>query len=51
MSRGYGYVTMSSLDEAKAAIAALDGSDVDGREMRVRFSADINSKWGSTVIS
>lgn len=44
-------MTMSSLDEAKAAIAALDGSDVDGREMRVRFSADMNSKWGSVVTS
>ncbi|XP_071700245.1 28 kDa ribonucleoprotein, chloroplastic [Rutidosis leptorrhynchoides] len=51
MSRGCGYVTMSSLDEAKAAIAALDGSDVDGREMRVRFSADMNSNWGSTISS
>nr|XP_043632314.1 RNA-binding protein CP31B, chloroplastic [Erigeron canadensis]XP_043632324.1 RNA-binding protein CP31B, chloroplastic [Erigeron canadensis]XP_043632332.1 RNA-binding protein CP31B, chloroplastic [Erigeron canadensis]XP_043632341.1 RNA-binding protein CP31B, chloroplastic [Erigeron canadensis] len=51
MSRGCGYVTMSSLDEAKAAIAALDGTDVDGRDMRVRFSADMNSKWGSTVTS
>ncbi|GKC54194.1 28 kDa ribonucleoprotein, chloroplastic [Tanacetum coccineum] len=27
ISKGCGYVTMSSLDEAKAAIAALDGSD------------------------
>lgn len=26
MSRGSGYVTMSSMREAKAAIAALDGS-------------------------
>ncbi|KAL8245142.1 hypothetical protein R6Q59_011400 [Mikania micrantha] len=51
ISRGCGYVTMSSLDEAKAAIAALDGSDVDGREMRVRFSADINSKQGSRISS
>ncbi|KVH90369.1 Nucleotide-binding, alpha-beta plait [Cynara cardunculus var. scolymus] len=96
ISRGCGYVTMSSLNEAKAAIAALDGSvsfrniylscatsflnklhprnanllqspetafacvssqffiklsDVDGREMRVRFAADMNSKWGSAVTS
>ncbi|CAH1452002.1 unnamed protein product [Lactuca virosa] len=47
VSKGCGYVTMSSLQEAKAAIAALDGSDVDGREMRVRFSSDMNSKYGS----
>ncbi|RVW95476.1 28 kDa ribonucleoprotein, chloroplastic [Vitis vinifera] len=64
VSRGSGYVTMSSMREAKAAIAALDGSpqhlslslsikesftrlspavkDVGGREMRVRFSTDMN---------
>ncbi|XP_076959736.1 28 kDa ribonucleoprotein, chloroplastic-like [Bidens hawaiensis] len=51
ISRGCGYVTMSSLSEAKAAIAALDGSDADGREMRVRFSVDMNSKYGSTMSS
>uniref|UniRef100_A0A5B7B925 RRM domain-containing protein n=1 Tax=Davidia involucrata TaxID=16924 RepID=A0A5B7B925_DAVIN len=44
ISRGCGYVTMSSMDEAKAAIAALDGSDVGGREMRVRFSVDVNTE-------
>ncbi|XP_059634451.1 28 kDa ribonucleoprotein, chloroplastic [Cornus florida] len=43
ISRGCGYVTMSSMDEAKTAISALDGSDVGGREMRVRFSVDVNS--------
>ncbi|KAK9079412.1 hypothetical protein SSX86_001083 [Deinandra increscens subsp. villosa] len=51
MSRGCGYVTMSSLNEAKAAIAALDGSDVDGRDMRVGFSVDMNSKRGSAISS
>ncbi|MFS8005241.1 putative RNA recognition motif domain, nucleotide-binding alpha-beta plait domain superfamily [Helianthus anomalus] len=51
ISRGCGYVTMSSLEEAKAAIAALDGSDVGGREMRVRLSVDMNSKRGSTISS
>ncbi|KAI3833753.1 hypothetical protein MKW92_017144 [Papaver armeniacum] len=38
ISKGWSYVAMSSLAEAKAAIMALDGSDVDGREMRVKFS-------------
>ncbi|KAI3522797.1 hypothetical protein L1887_00847 [Cichorium endivia] len=51
VSKGCGYVTMSSLQEAKSAIAALDGSDVDGREMRVTFSSDMNSKWGSDPLS
>ncbi|PSS11656.1 RNA recognition motif domain protein [Actinidia chinensis var. chinensis] len=31
--RGCGYVTMTSVDDAKSAIAALDGSDVGRREM------------------
>ncbi|KAF8413403.1 hypothetical protein HHK36_001385 [Tetracentron sinense] len=44
ISRGCGCVTMSSINEAKAAIAALDGSDVGGREMWVTFSANLNSK-------
>ncbi|KAF7153215.1 hypothetical protein RHSIM_Rhsim01G0180300 [Rhododendron simsii] len=37
ISRGCGTVTMSSIGEAKDAIAALDGSDVGEREMRVKF--------------
>lgn len=44
ISRGCGFVTMSSLTEAKAAISALDGSDVDGREMRVNFSVDMRRR-------
>lgn len=34
-SKGFGFVTMSSDEEAKAAIAALDGKEVDGRPLRV----------------
>ncbi|XP_010909894.1 28 kDa ribonucleoprotein, chloroplastic isoform X2 [Elaeis guineensis] len=41
ISRGCGYITMSSIKEAKAAIASLDGSDLGGRELRVKFSADM----------
>ncbi|KAK3194519.1 hypothetical protein Dsin_025829 [Dipteronia sinensis] len=44
ISRGSGYVTMGSINSAKNAIAALDGSDVDGREVRVKFSVDMISK-------
>lgn len=43
LSRGSGFVTMSSIQEAKTAIAALDGSDLGGREMRVQYSADMAS--------
>ncbi|EFH65645.1 predicted protein [Arabidopsis lyrata subsp. lyrata] len=41
-SRGSGYVTMGSINSAKIAIASLDGTEVGGREMRVRYSVDMN---------
>ncbi|KAF5733386.1 putative ribonucleoprotein chloroplast [Tripterygium wilfordii] len=44
ISRGCGSVTMSSISSARNAISALDGSDVGGREMRVRFSVDMNTR-------
>ena len=34
-SRGFGFVEMSSDDEANAAIDALNGKDVDGRQLKV----------------
>jgi RNA recognition motif-containing protein len=34
-SRGFGFVEMSSDAEAKAAIAALDGKEIDGRSLKV----------------
>ena len=34
-SRGFGFVEMSTADEAQAAIAALDGKEVDGRNLKV----------------
>lgn len=34
-SRGFGFVEMSSDDEARAAISEIDGSDVDGRRLKV----------------
>ncbi|KAJ0968627.1 hypothetical protein J5N97_025544 [Dioscorea zingiberensis] len=43
LSRGSGFVTMGSIQEAKAAVAALDCSDFGGREMRVQYSADVTS--------
>ncbi|KFK42499.1 hypothetical protein AALP_AA1G001400 [Arabis alpina] len=41
-SRGSGYVTMGSINSAKNAITSLDGKEVGGREMRVRYSVDMN---------
>ncbi|KAG5036798.1 hypothetical protein JHK86_017638 [Glycine max] len=43
-SKGCGYVTLGSIYSARNAVAALDGSDVGGRELRVRFSIEMNSK-------
>src|SRR3954470_17423427 len=34
-SRGFAFVEMSSAEEAKAAIAALDGKEVGGRNLKV----------------
>jgi len=33
--RGFAFVDMGSEDEARAAIAALDGRDLDGRSLKV----------------
>ena len=34
-SRGFGFVEMPSDQEAQAAMSALDGSDLDGRQIKV----------------
>jgi cold-inducible RNA-binding protein len=34
-SRGFGFVEMSSEEEAQKAIEELDGKDVDGRQLKV----------------
>ena len=34
-SRGFGFVEMSSKEEAQAAITSLDGKEVDGRSLKV----------------
>ncbi len=34
-SKGFGFVEMSSDDEAKAAVSQLDGKDLDGRPIVV----------------
>lgn len=37
-SKGFGFVEMTSAEEAQAAIAALNGQDLDGRTLRVNES-------------
>ena len=34
-SRGFGFVEMSSAEEAQKAISELDGQDLDGRQLKV----------------
>ena len=34
-SKGFGFVTMNNDEEGKAAMAALDGKDLDGRSIKV----------------
>jgi cold-inducible RNA-binding protein len=48
-SKGFGFVEMSTDDEAKAAMAALNGKDVSGRSLTVneaRPQADRSSGGG-----
>ncbi len=39
-SRGFGFVEMSSDDEAKAAIEALNGRNHDGRDLTVNVAKE-----------
>jgi RNA recognition motif-containing protein len=38
--RGFGFVEMSSAEDAQAAIAALDGKSLDGRPLRVNIAQE-----------
>lgn len=37
-SRGFGFVEMGSSDAAQSAISALNGRDVDGRQLKVNVA-------------
>lgn len=39
-ARGFGFVEMESSDAAKAAISALNGVELDGRQLRVNEAQD-----------
>ncbi|KAF7803078.1 glycine-rich RNA-binding protein 4, mitochondrial-like [Senna tora] len=39
-SRGFGFVTFTSTEEASSAIQALDGQDLHGRRIRVNFATE-----------
>ena len=39
-SKGFGFIEMSSDDEANAAIAGTNGTELDGRQIRVNEAMD-----------
>jgi cold-inducible RNA-binding protein len=45
-SRGFGFVEMSSNDEAQKAIAALNGRDVQGRQINVSEARERSDRGG-----
>ncbi|RME20773.1 MAG: RNA-binding protein [Deltaproteobacteria bacterium] len=45
-SRGFGFVTMGSAEEADAAQKAMDGSQLDGRGIRVNEAQERGSRRG-----
>ena len=46
-SRGFAFVEMSSAEEAKAAVAAFDGKEVDGRNLKVNEAKPREDRGGS----
>ncbi|PNT09755.1 hypothetical protein POPTR_012G061600v4 [Populus trichocarpa] len=51
-SRGFGFVTYTSSEEASSAIQALDGQDLHGRRVRVNYATErpqrtFNNNYGS----
>ena len=46
-SRGFAFVEMGSDDEAKAAIDELNGTSLDGRELRVNEARERENRGGS----
>ena len=44
--KGFGFVTMGSADEGKAAIAALDGTELDGRNIKVNEAKPREDRGG-----
>jgi cold-inducible RNA-binding protein len=45
--RGFGFITMSTPEEAQAAITALNGADVDGRALTVNVAKPREERGGS----
>ena len=41
-SRGFGFVEMTTAEEAKAAVGALNGTELDGRRIKVELARPSN---------
>ncbi len=46
--RGFGFVTMSSAEEAQKAIAAMNGADMDGRHLTVNEARPKTERAGNS---
>ena len=46
-SRGFGFVELSNRSEGEQAIAALNGKDVDGRQLKINEARPRNNDRGS----
>ena len=44
-SKGFGFVEMSSEDEAKKAIEMFDGKELDGREIKVNEARPMKKRF------
>jgi RNA recognition motif-containing protein len=45
-ARGFGFVTMPNAEEAKAAMNALNGADLDGRPLKVNEAQPRRNEGG-----
>lgn len=45
-SRGFGFVEMSSKEEAQTAISSFDGKDLDGRNIKVNEAKPRENRGG-----
>lgn len=45
-SRGFGFVSFSSGEEAASALSAMDGKELQGRSVRVNYAAERSGSYG-----
>jgi RNA recognition motif-containing protein len=47
-SRGFGFVEMATADEASEAVTRLNGTDLDGRQIKVEIARSTGSGGGGS---